>query len=101
MVQVLFSVSKRILFPLTRKGFLAGFILTFVSTVKDLDLVALLVVPRTTVLTVLSYGYMDLGRPQFAYAIGIVIIIIVLSGTWLVRKLTKADPFKGIGGGYE
>lgn len=92
---------KKILFPLTRKGFLAGFILTFVSTVKDLDLVALLVVPRTTVLTVLSYGYMDIGRPQFAYAIGIIIITIVLSGTWLVRKLTNADPFRGIGGGSE
>ena len=97
----IFYRFKKILFPLAKKGFLAGFILTFISTVKDLDLVALLVVPRTTVLTVLSYGYMNIGRPQFAYAVGIIIIAIVLIGTWLVRILTKTDPFKGIGGGSE
>jgi iron(III) transport system permease protein len=89
---------RHILLPLTKHGFLAGFILSFVSTVKDLSLVILLVTPQTTVLTVLAYNYLDLGRPQFAYAVSLIVIAVVLVGTWLVQRVTKSDPFRGLGG---
>lgn len=88
-----------ILIPLSKKGFLTGFILSFVSTVKDLSLVILLVTPQTMVLTALTFGYIDLGRRQFADAIGVVIVVLVLGCTYLAQWLTKTDPLQGFGGG--
>lgn len=88
----------RILFPLTKRGFLTGFILSFVSIVKDLSLVILLVTPQTMLLTPLTFGYVDLGQRQFADAIGVVIVIIVLGSTFLAQWLTKTNPLSGFGG---
>ncbi len=93
-----FTRLKRILLPLSKRGFLAGFILSFVSTVKDLSLVVLLVTPQTMVLTVLTFGYVELGRRQFADAIGVVIVVLVLSCTWLAQWATKTNPLEGFGG---
>lgn len=88
---------RSILLPLTRKGFATGFILSFISTVKDISLVILLVTPQTMVLTALTFGYIDLGRRQFADAIGVVIVILVLLCTWLAYRLTNADPLTAVG----
>lgn len=94
-----FTRLRRILLPLSKRGFLAGFILSFVSTVKDLSLVVLLVTPQTMVLTVLTFGYVELGRRQFADAIGVVIVVLVLSCTWFAQWATKTNPLEGFGGG--
>lgn len=87
-----------ILFPLVRGGLLAGFILSFVSTIKDLSLVVLLVTPRTVVLPVITMNYAELGYRQLADAISVMIIVIVLAGTWIAQWLTKTDPLSGFGG---
>ena len=88
----------RILLPLTKRGFMGGFILSFVSTVKDINLVILLVTPRTMVLAALTFGYIELGRRQFADAIGVVIIVIVLGCTLIAQWITKTNPLQGFGG---
>ncbi len=88
---------RSILFPLVKGGLLAGFILSFVSTIKDLSLVVLLITPRTVVLPVITMGYAELGYRQLADAISVLIIVIVLSGTWLAQWLTKTDPLSGFG----
>lgn len=87
-----------IIFPLVRGGLLAGFILSFVSTIKDLSLVVLLVTPKTVVLPVITMNYAELGYRQLADAISVLIIIIVLAGTWIAQWLTKSDPLSGFGG---
>jgi len=89
----------RIMFPLTKRGFMGGFILSFVSTVKDINLVILLVTPQTMVLAALTFGYIELGRRQFADAIGVVIIVLVLGCTLIAQWLTKTNPLQGFGGG--
>ncbi|TVQ39149.1 MAG: iron ABC transporter permease [Spirochaetaceae bacterium] len=92
---------QRIMFPLTKRGFMGGFILAFVSTVKDINLVILLVTPRTMVLAALTFGYIELGRRQFADAIGVVIIIIVLGCTLIAQWITRTNPLQGFGGGNQ
>jgi iron(III) transport system permease protein len=92
---------RRIILPLTRKGFLAGFILSFVNTVKDLSLVIMLVSPQTMVLTALTFGYIEIGRRQFADALALVILVMALGATWLAQWLTKTDPLEGFGGGRD
>lgn len=92
-----FTRLRRIILPLTRRGFTTGFILSFISTVKDISLVILLVTPQTMVLTALTFGYVELGRRQFADAIGVLIIAMVLVCTWAAYRLTDANPLKSIG----
>lgn len=89
---------RRVVIPLTRKGLLAGFILSFVNTVKDLSLVIMLVAPQTMVLTALTYGYIEIGRRQFADALALVLVIMALGSTWLAQWLTKTNPLEGFGG---
>ena len=91
----------RIMLPLTKRGFMGGFLLTFVSTVKDINLVILLVTPRTMVLAALTFGYIEMGRRQFADAIGVVIIIIVLTFTLIAQWVTKTNPLQGFAGGNQ
>ena len=90
---------RSILFPLTKRGFVGGFLLAFISTVKDLNLVVLLVTPRTMVLAALTFGYIDLGRRQFADAIGVLIVAMVLICTVIAQWITKTNPLQGFGGG--
>lgn len=77
----------KVLFPLSKNGFLAGFILSFISTIKDLSLVVLLVTPTTMVLPVMTLNYVDIGRRQFADAVAIIIVIIVLSGSAIAARI--------------
>jgi iron(III) transport system permease protein len=93
------SRLRWILLPLSSRGFLAGFVLSFIAMIKDLSLVVLLVTPRTMLLPVLTLGYTELGRRQFADAIAVVIVIVVLGGTWLAKLITRTDPIQGFGGG--
>ncbi|MCA1753162.1 MAG: iron ABC transporter permease [Spirochaeta sp.] len=85
---------RRILLPLTKRGFVGGFILTFVSTVKDLNLVILLVTPRTMLLAPLTIGYLELGQRQFADAIGVVLVLMVIVSTVIAQKLTGTNPIR-------
>jgi len=89
---------RRVLFPLAKRGFLTGFILSFVATVKDLSIVVLLATPQTMMLSALTFGYVDLGQRQFADAIGVVIVSIVLLMTFLAQWITKTNPLQGFGG---
>jgi len=89
---------RRVLFPLAKRGFLTGFILSFVATVKDLSIVVLLATPDTMMLSALTFGYVDLGQRQFADAIGVVIVAIVLACTFFAQWLTKTNPLQGFGG---
>ena len=91
------SRFRLILFPLTRRGFLAGFILSFIATIKDLSLVVLLVTPKTMLLPVMTLQYSELGRPQFANAVAVMIAFVVLFGTWLAKRISRADPTEGFG----
>ncbi len=88
---------RRILLPLTKRGYIGGFILTFVSTVKDLNLVILLVTPRTMLLAPLTIGYLDLGLRQFADAIGVIIVVMVITCTLIAQWITKTNPLQGFG----
>jgi len=38
---------RRIIFPLTTSGFTSGFLLTFITTMRELSLIILLVTPAT------------------------------------------------------
>jgi iron(III) transport system permease protein len=88
----------QIIFPIQKASFLSGYLLPFISIMRELSLFILLVSPSTRVLTTLLFQYNEKGWYQYANAINLFIIAIVLIVTTLVNKLTGASIDKGIGG---
>ena len=77
----------RIILPLTLKGAMAGFILVFITTMRELSLIILLVTPKTRMLTTMTFRYLEQGYTQFAKAITLLIAFLVLIGVWISRKM--------------
>ena len=65
---------------------------------RELSLFILLVVPSTRVLTTMLFQYNEKGWNQYANAINLMIIVIVLLCNTVINKLTGASIDKGIGG---
>lgn len=68
----------KIVIPLAKNGFLSGFLLSFISIAKELDLIAILMTPKNYTLSFLSFDYSKEAMPQVADAICIVIIVFIL-----------------------
>jgi len=89
----------RIMMPLTKNGFMAGFLLTFIGTMKALSLIIVLYTPATIILPILSFEYANRAIRQLSDGIAFIILVIVVLGTYMARRLTGTDLSKGFGGG--
>ena len=69
---------RSIVIPLAKNGFLSGFLLSFISIAKELDLIAILMTPKNYTLSFLAFDYSKEAMPQVADAICIVIIVFIL-----------------------
>ena len=74
------------------------YLLPFISCMRELSLFVLLVTPANKVLTTILFQYNEKGWDQYANAINLVIVLIVLLVNYIVNKLTGASIDKGIGG---
>ncbi len=77
----------RIVLPLARGGVMSAALLTFITTMRTLDLIVLLVTPQTRVMTSVIWGYQSQGFTQLAYAVMLLIVAITLTGHLLIRRL--------------
>jgi iron(III) transport system permease protein len=82
---------RKIVLPLTIHGALSGFILVFITVMRELSLIILLVTPETRTLTTMTFRYQEQGYTQFSSAISALIIIIVVSGELLTRRFVKRE----------
>jgi len=87
----------RIIFPLTSTGFVSGFLLTFITTMRELSLIILLVTPTTAVLASMTMRYIENGNEQQADAVIILLIAIVLLGNFLISRFRGGSLKKGLG----
>jgi len=88
---------KRIIFPLTSTGFVSGFLLTFITTMRELSLIILLVTPSTQVLASMTMRYIENGNEQQANAVIIVLIALVLVGNFIISRFRGGSLKKGLG----
>ncbi len=88
----------RIVFPLAKNGFMSGFMLIFISIMKELDLIVLLMSPKQGTLSYLAYWYSTEGWTQPSNCIAIVMFALVFLTHWLSNKLFKTDLAGGLGG---
>ncbi|MGB9757042.1 MAG: ABC transporter permease [Candidatus Bipolaricaulaceae bacterium] len=77
----------RIILPLTKSGFLSAFILTFITAMRALDEIALLVTPQTRTMTSIIFRFQQQSFTQHAYGITVLIVTITLFGNYLARRL--------------
>jgi iron(III) transport system permease protein len=88
----------RIIFPLTRAGFMSGFLLTFITTMRELSLVILLVTPSTQLLAAQTMFYTENGDAQMANVVILILISITLIGNFIIGKFSRGGSLKkGLG----
>ncbi len=88
---------RRIIFPLTSSGFVSGFLLTFITTMRELSLIILLVTPSTMVLATQTMRYKENGDDQLANGVIIILIVLVTVGNFLIGKFRGGSLKKGLG----
>lgn len=94
-----FNTFRRIMLPLTKNGFMAGFVLTFIGTMTALSLIILLYTPSTVILPVLTFEDANRELRQLSDGMSLLITLLVIVGTYVARKLTGTDLSQGFGGG--
>ncbi len=87
----------RIIFPLTSTGFVSGFLLNFISTMRELSLIILLVTPTTAVLASMTMRYIENGNEQQANAVILILIFLVLIGNFIISRFRGGSLKKGLG----
>ena len=93
-----FKRLTQIIVPIQKSTVISGYLLPFISCMRELSLFVLLVTPANKVLTTILFQYNEKGWDQYANAINLVIVLIVLLVNYIVNKLTGASIDKGIGG---
>ncbi|CCU85147.1 MULTISPECIES: iron ABC transporter permease [Mesotoga] len=88
----------KIIIPIQKPTVISGYLLPFISSMRELALYILLVTPGTSILTTMLFKYNEKGWNQYANAIVLLIIGIVLIFNFLINKVTGASLDKGIGG---
>ena len=88
----------RIIFPIQKSSFLSGYLLPFISCMRELSLFVLLIVNSNFITTTLLMYYNEKGYTQYGNALNLLIVIIVLLINFTVNKLTGASVTKGVGG---
>ena len=88
----------KIVFPLSKGGFISGFMLIFVSIMKELDLIILIMTPTTSTLPYLAFQYQNGNSPQASNCVAIVMFTIVFLVYALANIFGDADLAKSMAG---
>ncbi len=89
---------RSIIFPLTTSGFTSGFLLTFITTMRELSLIILLVTPATQLLASQTMFYTENGDGQMANIVILILIAIVAFGNFVIGRFSKGGSLKkGLG----
>jgi len=88
---------RRIIFPLTTSGFVSGFLLTFITTMRELSLIILLVTRDTQLLASQTMRYVEAGRDQMANIVILILIAITVTGNAIIGRFRGGSLKKGLG----
>lgn len=87
----------RIIFPIQKASFISGFLLPFISCMREYTLFVLLTSDTTLIVNTLNY-YSRNGADQLANGMNLLIVLFVIVVNLLVNWVTGASIDKGIGG---
>ena len=87
----------RIIIPIQKSSIISGYLLPFMTCLRELSLFMLLCVQGFILSTTLDY-FDEMGLYAFSSGINLILIITILVCNTLVNKVTGASLDKGIGG---
>ena len=87
----------RIIIPIQKSSIISGFMLPFMTCLRELSLFLLLCTQGFILSTTLDY-FDEMGLYAFSSAINLILIVLLLVFNALVNKLTGASLDEGIGG---
>lgn len=87
----------RIIIPIQKSSIISGYLLPFMTCMRELSLFMLLCTQGFILATSLDY-FDEMGLSAFSSGINLILILTILICNWLVNKLTGASLDKGIGG---
>ena len=88
---------RRIILPLSKGGFLSGFLLIFINVMKELDLIIILVTPQLKTLPYMAYSYLTGGTEQYSNVVALIMFVVVFFVYWLAGKLSGDDVSLNLG----
>jgi len=87
----------KIIFPIQKSSFISGYLLPFISCMREYTLFILVTGNTSLVTNTLQYFNIN-SLTQLANAINLIIVVFVIGANLLVNKVTGASIDKGIGG---
>ena len=87
----------KIIIPIQKTSIISGYLLPFMTCLRELSLFMLLCVQGFILSTTLDY-FDEMGLYAFSSGINLILIVTILIFNWLVNKITGASLDKGIGG---
>ena len=87
----------KIIIPIQKTSIISGYLLPFMTSLRELTLFMLLCSQNKIVTTLLDY-FDEMGLYAFSSGINLILIIVILVSNGLINKLTGASLDNGIGG---
>ena len=92
-----FHRFRTIIWPLTRGGFVAGFLLVVITTMRELSLFILLMTPQNQVLTTLTFNFFEIGARQLSYALMTLLVVLIFVILGITKLWERLSSRKAIG----
>ena len=87
---------SRIIIPLSMSGLVSGMLLTFITAMRELSLIVLLLSPANMVLTGVIFAYQEQDMAQHSGAVTLLLVMIIISVNVLVRVLSGGAGVLGL-----
>lgn len=92
-----FKRMFRIIIPIQKSSILSGFLLPFITCMRELSLFMLLCVQGFIMSTTMDY-FDEMGLAAFSSGMNLMLIVTILIFNGIINKVTGASLDKGIGG---
>ncbi|MDR1178890.1 MAG: iron ABC transporter permease [Spirochaetales bacterium] len=87
----------RIVIPLSKGGLFSGIMLIFISIIKELDLLIMIITPKMKTLSILAYEYASENFDPYANVVAVIMFLMVFAVYWFANRFGKADIAKSMG----
>lgn len=91
-----FRRMAKIIVPMSTSGLMAGMLLTFITAMRELSLIILLVTPSTMVMTTVIFAYQEQDATQHSDGVTLILVLIIIVANILVRKLFGSSSIFGL-----
>ncbi len=91
-----FRRMGKIIIPLSMSGLVAGMLLTFITAMRELSLIILLLSPTNMVLTGVIFTYQEQDMAQHSGAVTLLLVLVIISVSVLVKVLSSRAGVLGL-----